>query len=178
MTEPMWINPLTLRAAKRGLVILEISNLQTHNLENIWKRNVDHNSNKNSPSNILWIFALFKRYFQMYESSRRHFLEKLLRVNGLILSETMKNSRRYTLLRKKAKCNIESCLLFIYRLHHESLRAKIFPGVFVCKPFSPKSLGSNSVMAGLWKSIYVNVLKKLITLCLDFSCTYTQQWMQ
>ena len=77
------LNPLTLRAAKRGLMILEIFNLQTHFLENIWRRNVDHKSNKNSPSNILWIFALFKRYFQRYENSRRHFLEKLLSVNGL-----------------------------------------------------------------------------------------------
>ena len=70
-------NPLTLRAAKRGLTILEIFNLQTHFLENIWRRNVDHKPDKNSPSNILWIFALFKRYFQKYVSSRRHFLEKL-----------------------------------------------------------------------------------------------------
>ena len=77
------INPLTLRAAKTGLTILEISNLQTHFLENIWRRNVDHKPNKNSPSNILLSFALFKRYFQKYESSRRHFLEKLPSVDGL-----------------------------------------------------------------------------------------------
>ena len=31
-------NPLTLRAAKRGLTILEIFHLQTHFLENIWRR--------------------------------------------------------------------------------------------------------------------------------------------
>ena len=74
---PIHHNPLALRAAKRGLTILEIFNLQTHFLENIKRRNVDHKSNKNSPSNILRIFALFKRYLQKYESSRRHFLEKL-----------------------------------------------------------------------------------------------------
>ena len=70
-------NPITLRAAKRGLTILEIFHLQKHFLENIWRRNVDHEPDKKSPSNILWIFALFKRYFQKYESSRWHFLEKL-----------------------------------------------------------------------------------------------------
>ena len=72
-----FFNPLTLRAAKIGLTILEILYLQKHFIENIWRRNVDHKPNKNSPSNILWLFALFKRYFQKYESSRRHFLEKL-----------------------------------------------------------------------------------------------------
>ena len=70
------LNPFTLRAAKRGLTILEILYLQKHFIENIWRRNVDHKPNKDSPSNILWFFALFKRYFQKYESSRRHFLEK------------------------------------------------------------------------------------------------------
>ena len=63
---------------------LEIFNLQTHFLENIWRRNVDRKPDKNSPSNILWIFALFKRYFQKYESSRRHFLlRETLSANGL-----------------------------------------------------------------------------------------------
>ena len=31
----------------------------------------------NSPSNILWILALFPSYFQNYESSRRYFLQEL-----------------------------------------------------------------------------------------------------
>ena len=59
-----------LRAAKTGLTIFEISFLQKHFLENNWRRNVDHKPNKNSPSNILWLFALFKRYFQKYESTQ------------------------------------------------------------------------------------------------------------
>ena len=46
------VNPFTLRAAKRGLPILEISYLQEHFLENIQKKNVDQKPNNNSPSNI------------------------------------------------------------------------------------------------------------------------------
>ena len=46
-------NPLTLRAAKRDLTILEICNLQTHFLETFeGENNVDHKPDKNSPSNI------------------------------------------------------------------------------------------------------------------------------
>ena len=40
----------------------------------------------NSPSNILWNFALFLSYFQKYMNSRRQFLKKL-NVNGLELIE-------------------------------------------------------------------------------------------
>ena len=39
--------------------------------KNIWRRNVDHKPNNNSPSNILWTFALFLSYLQKYASSRR-----------------------------------------------------------------------------------------------------------
>ena len=71
------INPFTLRAAKRGLTILEIFSLQKHFFENIWRRNVNQRLHNNSPSNILRTFALFPSYFQKYERSRRYFLEKL-----------------------------------------------------------------------------------------------------
>ena len=71
------INPLTLRAAKTGLTILEIFYLQKHFLESIWRRNVDQKPNNNSPTNIMLTFALFPSYFQMYEGSRRYFLEYL-----------------------------------------------------------------------------------------------------
>ena len=71
------LNPLTLGAAKTGLTILEIFYLQKHFLENIWRRNVDQKPNNNSPSNILWIYALFQSYFQNCESSRRYLIEKL-----------------------------------------------------------------------------------------------------
>ena len=70
-------NPFTLRAAKRGLTILEIFHLQKHSLGNIWRRNVDQKPNHNSPSIILLTFALFTSYFQKYESSRRYLLEIL-----------------------------------------------------------------------------------------------------
>ena len=65
-------NPLTLRAAKTGLTILE-----KRFLENSWSKNVKEKSNNNSPSNILWTFALFPSYFEKYESSRRYFLGDL-----------------------------------------------------------------------------------------------------
>ena len=42
---------------KRGLTILEILYLQSHFLENIWRRIVYQKSNNNSPSNILWTFS-------------------------------------------------------------------------------------------------------------------------
>ena len=71
------INPFTLRAAKRGLMILEIFCLQKHFLENFWRRNVDQQPNNNSPSNILWTFTLFLSYHQKYERSRRYHLEEL-----------------------------------------------------------------------------------------------------
>ena len=77
------VNPFTLRAAKRGLTILKIFQLQKHFLENIRRRNVDKKPNNESPSNILWTFALFTNYFQKYERSRQHHLQKLLSVNGL-----------------------------------------------------------------------------------------------
>ena len=64
-------NPFTLRATKTGLAILKIVCLQKYFLENIWRRNVDQMPYNNSPSNILWILALFLSYFQKYESSRR-----------------------------------------------------------------------------------------------------------
>ena len=66
-----YVNPLTLRAAKNGLMIVAVSYLQKHFVEKIWRRNVDKKSYTNSPSNILWTFALFTSYFQKYESSRR-----------------------------------------------------------------------------------------------------------
>ena len=47
------LNPLALRAAKRGLTNLGIFYLQKYFLEIIWRRNVDHKPDKNSPSNIL-----------------------------------------------------------------------------------------------------------------------------
>ena len=46
-------NPLTPRAAKRGLSNLEIFYLQKYFLENNQRRNVDQKVNKYSPSNIL-----------------------------------------------------------------------------------------------------------------------------
>ena len=42
-------------------------------IKNIWRRNVYQNITNNSPSNILWEFALFPSYFQKYENSRRYF---------------------------------------------------------------------------------------------------------
>ena len=71
------INPLMLRAAKRGLMILNIFYIQKHFLENIWRRSVYQKPNNNSPSNYFWTFALFKSYFQKYERSRRYSLEKV-----------------------------------------------------------------------------------------------------
>ena len=68
-----YFNPFTLRAAKRGLTILEIFSLQKHFFENIWRRNVDQKINNNSPWNSSQTFALFPSYFQKYESSRRYF---------------------------------------------------------------------------------------------------------
>ena len=50
-------NPLTLEAAKTGLMIWEISYLQNHFMGNIWRRNDDQKLNSNSASNILWAFA-------------------------------------------------------------------------------------------------------------------------
>ena len=55
--EAAWVNPLTLRAAKRGLTILKISQLQKHFLEIIWGRSVDQKPNNKSPSNIFRTFA-------------------------------------------------------------------------------------------------------------------------
>ena len=68
-------NPLTLKTAKTGLKIFELFYLQTHFLENIWRRSVDQKPTNNSPSNIFWNSPLFPSYFQKYESSRRYFLE-------------------------------------------------------------------------------------------------------
>ena len=70
------VNPLTLRAAKRGLTNLEIFYLQKYFLENNQRRIVDQKVNNNSPSNILWNFASFTSYFRKYESSRRYLLGK------------------------------------------------------------------------------------------------------
>ena len=42
-------------------------------IKNIWRRIVYQNITNNSPSNILWKFALFPSYFQKYENSRRYF---------------------------------------------------------------------------------------------------------
>ena len=77
------INPFTLRAAKRGLTILELFYLQKHFLGNVWRRSVDQKPNKNSPSNILYTFALSASYFQKYASSRRYLIEKLWVLIGL-----------------------------------------------------------------------------------------------
>ena len=57
-------NPLTLRAAKTGLTILEIFNLQTHFFENIWRINVDRKPDKNSPSNICEFLLYSKDNFK------------------------------------------------------------------------------------------------------------------
>ena len=46
------INPFTLRAAKRGLTILEIFQLQKLLHKNIGRRNVDQKPNNNSAWNI------------------------------------------------------------------------------------------------------------------------------
>ena len=70
-------NPLTLRAAERGLIVLDMLYLQMHFIENIWRRNVYQKPNNNSLSNNLWTFALFKSYFLKYKRSRRYLLEKL-----------------------------------------------------------------------------------------------------
>ena len=60
------VNPLTLRAAKIGLRILEISFSQKHFPGNNRRRNADlHPNNK------------FLSYSEKYKCSRRHFLEKL-----------------------------------------------------------------------------------------------------
>ena len=48
-------------------------------IKNIWRRNVYQNITNNSPSNILWEFALFPSYFQKYENSRRYFPANRLR---------------------------------------------------------------------------------------------------
>ena len=77
------VNPFTLRAAKTGLAILKIFCLQKYFLKNIGSRNVYQMPYNNSPSNILWILALFPSYLQKYESSRRYFLEEVLSVNVL-----------------------------------------------------------------------------------------------
>ena len=71
------INPLTLKPAKSGLTNLEIYYLRKHFPENKWRRNVHQKPNYNSPSNILWTFALFSSYFQKYKSSRRKVLVEL-----------------------------------------------------------------------------------------------------
>ena len=70
---PCFLNPFTLRAAKRGRTILEIFPFQKQFFENISMRNVDQKTNNKSPSNILWNFASFPSHFQKYESSRRYF---------------------------------------------------------------------------------------------------------
>ena len=57
-------NPLTLRAAKTGLTILEIFYLQMHFLENIRRRNVHQKPHNKSRSNILQSFAYFLSYFR------------------------------------------------------------------------------------------------------------------
>ena len=77
------INQFTLWAAKTDLRILEILHRQKFYLKRIWGRKVNQKPKYNSPSNILWTFALFPSYFQNYESSRRYFPEKLMSVNGL-----------------------------------------------------------------------------------------------
>ena len=41
--------------------------------EIIWRRNIHHDFNINSPSNILWNDALFLSYFQKYHRCRRTF---------------------------------------------------------------------------------------------------------
>ena len=46
------IDPFTLIAAKRGLMILEIFYVKKHFEENIRKRYVDQKANNNSPSNF------------------------------------------------------------------------------------------------------------------------------
>ena len=104
------VNSLTLGAAKRGLTILDIFHLQRYFLENIWRRNVDHKPDKNSPSNILRIFALFKRYFQKYDSSRQHFLEKLQVWMGLRF--TPRQHDELSVL--KASCIFDHHLAHIY----------------------------------------------------------------
>ena len=60
-----------------ALTMLEIYYLQTFFLESIWSRNGDQMPYTNSPSNILWTFALLPSYFQKYESSRLYFPEEL-----------------------------------------------------------------------------------------------------
>ena len=60
--------------AKTDLTILVIFFLQKHFLKNISKRNVNQKTNNNSPSNVLWTFALFPSYFQKYESGRQYFV--------------------------------------------------------------------------------------------------------
>ena len=47
------VNPFTLRAAKTGLTMLEISFLKKLFLENILIKNVDHMTNNNSPSHVI-----------------------------------------------------------------------------------------------------------------------------
>ena len=118
------LNPLTLRAAKRGLTILEIFNLQTHFLENIWRRNVYHKPNKNSPSNISWIFALFKRYFQKYQNSRRHFLEKLWVWMGSKLIRTH--------IFSKVNTNFKYFLILVQRTWMHRTERTLFFEIVIC----------------------------------------------
>ena len=61
-------NPLILRAAKRGLTILGIFNLQTHFLENIGRRNVDHKPDRLT---LLQIFCEFLLYSKDISKSMR-----------------------------------------------------------------------------------------------------------
>ena len=54
------------------LTILEIFLCLQPLSENVWSKNVDHNSTLKIPPNIFWIYALFQSYFKKYHRSRRH----------------------------------------------------------------------------------------------------------
>ena len=71
------LNPFTIRAAKRGLLIWEIRTYKSIYFLKNRSRSVDLKPNNNSPSNILWTFSWFPSDFKKYESSRRYLLEKV-----------------------------------------------------------------------------------------------------
>ena len=70
------VNPLTLRAAKRGLTIWKYSYYK-HTFLETFEGGMLITSQTRTQFQIFCDFLLFKRYFQKYESSRQHLLEKL-----------------------------------------------------------------------------------------------------
>ena len=78
-----YVNPFTLRAAKRGLTILGIFPLQKHFFENIWMRNVDQKTNKQISFKYFVKFRFILKLFSKVWKWQTIFREELLSVNGL-----------------------------------------------------------------------------------------------